>query len=400
MSAGDSAHIPERRRSARGEASGLGRSLASLEVVICCGSGGVGKTTVSAALGLAIAAAEDKRVLVLTVDPARRLATALGIQGIGAEPVRIPKARLRRAGMTITGEVEAAMLDMKQAWDRMIERYSPDPATARRILRNPLYQRITDSFVGSHEYAAIEALYELHDAREYDCIVVDTPPSRNALDFLEAPTRLTDYVGSRLLSLLSGGPSRFGFRAMNYAATPFLRLADRLLGAEVLAQVSDFVQQLQLLYDGIQERARSVYRLLRSPQTGFVVVTTLEPGPFAEAEFFCAKLREFKMPLRAMVVNRVLPDIFRDAGGVAAATTLIEDPKVTAWLSDAFHVRVSADTAQFVGRTFLNRHTLAQREARQLVKLGKLGEVPVARLPLFSEEVSELDGLVRIAKAL
>jgi anion-transporting ArsA/GET3 family ATPase len=400
MSAGDVAQISERRRSARAEASGLGRRLASLEVVICCGSGGVGKTTVSAALGLAIAAAEDKRVLVLTVDPARRLATALGIQGIGAEPVRIPKARLRRAGLTISGEVEAAMLDMKQAWDRMIERYSPDPATARRILRNPLYQRITDSFVGSHEYAAIEALYELHDAREYDCIVVDTPPSRNALDFLEAPTRLTDYVGSRLLSMLSGGPSRFGFRAMNYAATPFLRLADRLLGAEVLAQVSDFVQQLQLLYDGIQARARSVYRLLRSPQTGFVVVTTLEPGPFEEAEFFCAKLHEFKMPLRAMVVNRVLPDVFRDPGGVAAATTLVEDPKVTAWLSNALHIRVSADTARFIGTTFLNRNTLAQREARQLVKLGKLGEVPVARLPLFSEEVSELDGLVRIAKAL
>ncbi|MFI5285477.1 MAG: ArsA family ATPase [Candidatus Dormibacteria bacterium] len=400
MSAGDAAQIPERRRSARVEASELGRRLASLEVVICCGSGGVGKTTVSAALGLAIAAAEDKRVLVLTVDPARRMATALGIQGIGAEPVRIPKARLRRAGMTITGELEAAMLDMKQAWDRMIERYSPDPATARRILRNPLYQRITDSFVGSHEYAAIEALYELHDAGEYDCIVVDTPPSRNALDFLEAPTRLTDYVGSRLLSMLSGGPSRFGFRAMNYAATPFLRLADRLLGAEVLAQVSDFVQQLQLLYDGIQARARSVYRLLRSPQTGFVVVTTLEPGPFEEAEFFCAKLREFKMPLRAMVVNRVLPDVFRDAGGVAAATTLVEDPKVTAWLSDALHIRVSADTGRFIGKTFLNRNTLAQREARQLVKLGRIGEVPVARLPLFSEEVSELDGLVRIAKAL
>ena len=121
---------------------------------------------------------------------------------------------------------------------------------------------------------------------------------------------------------------------MNFAAAPFLRLADRLLGAEVLAEVSDFVQQLQLLYDGIQGRARSVYRLLRSPQTGFVVVTTLEQGPFGEAEFFCTKLREFKMPLRAMVVNRVLPDVFRDAGGVAAATTLVEDPKVAAWLTD------------------------------------------------------------------
>ena len=187
------------------------------------------------------------------------------------------------------------MLDMKQAWDRMIERYSPDRATAQRILRNPLYQRITDSFVGSHEYAAIEALYELHDAGEYDCIVVDTPPSRSALDFLEAPTRLTDFVGSRLLSLLSGSSSRFGFRAMNFAATPFLRLADRLLGAEVLKEVSEFVQQLQLLYGGVQERARSVSKLLRSPKTGFVVVTTLEHGPFGEAEFFCTKLREYKM---------------------------------------------------------------------------------------------------------
>ena len=400
MSGDESAPVPERRRSVRNEPGGLGRRLGSLEVVICCGSGGVGKTTVSAALGMAIAAADDKCVLVLTVDPARRLATALGIKGIGAEPVRIPKARLRRAGITISGDLEAAMLDMKQAWDRMIERYSPDRATAQRILRNPLYQRITDSFVGSHEYAAIEALYELHDAGEYDCIVVDTPPSRNALDFLEAPSRLTDYVGSRLLSLLSGGPSRFGFRAMNYAAAPFLRLADRLLGAEVLAEVSDFVRQLQLLYDGIQGRARSVYRLLRSPQTGFVVVTTLEQGPFSEAEFFCTKLREFKMPLRAMVVNRVLPDVFRDPGGVAAASSLVEDPKVAAWLSNELRVRVSADTARFVGRTFLTRATLAQREVRQLARLGRIGDVPIVRIPLFSEEVSELEGLVRIAKAL
>jgi anion-transporting ArsA/GET3 family ATPase len=400
MSADEAARVPERRRSVRRDPAGLGRQLASLEVVICCGSGGVGKTTVSAALGLAIAAAEDKRVLVLTVDPARRLATALGIKGIGAEPVRIPKARLRRAGITVTGDLEAAMLDMKQAWDRMIERYAPDRATARRILANPLYQRITDSFVGSHEYAAIEALYELHDAGEYDCIVVDTPPSRNALDFLEAPSRLTDYVGSRLLSLLSGGPSRFGFRAMNYAAAPFLRLADRLLGAEVLAEVSEFVKELQSLYAGIQGRARSVYRLLRSPQTGFVVVTTLEQGPFSEAEFFCAKLREFKMPLRAVVANRVLPDVFRDPGGIAAATTLVEDPKIAAWLSDEIGTRVSPDVARFVGTTFLNRSTLAAREARQLSKLSRLGDVPIVRLPLFSEEVSELEGLVRIAKAL
>ena len=398
MTAGE--RVPERRRGPREKAGDLGARLGSLEVVVCAGSGGVGKTTVSAALGMAIAAAEDKRVLVLTVDPARRLATALGIKGIGAEPVRVPKPRLKRAGVTIKGDLEAAMLDMKQAWDRMIERYSPDRATAQRILRNPLYQRITDSFVGSHEYAAIEALYELHDAGEYDCIVVDTPPSRSALDFLEAPTRLTDFVGSRLLSLLSGSSSRFGFRAMNFAATPFLRLADRLLGAEVLKEVSDFVQQLQLLYGGVQERARSVSKLLRSPETGFVVVTTFEHGPFGEAEFFCTKLREFKMPLRAIVVNRVLPETFRDAGAVAAATTLVEDAKVASWLSTELHTRVAADTARFTGETFLRRNALAQREARQLLRLNRIGDVPVVRVPLFSEEVSELEGLVRIARVL
>jgi anion-transporting ArsA/GET3 family ATPase len=400
MSADSGGRVPERRRSPRDKPGDLGKQLASLEVVICCGSGGVGKTTVSAALAMAIAAAEDKRVLVLTVDPARRLATALGIKGIGADPVRIPKARLRRAGISIDGELEAAMLDMKQAWDRMIERYSPDRATAQRILRNPLYQRITDSFVGSHEYAAIESLYELHDAGEYDCIVIDTPPSRSALDFLEAPARLTDYVGSRLLSLLSGSPSRFGFRAMNFAAAPFLRLADRLLGAEVLAEVSEFVQQLQLLYGGVQGRARAVNKLLRSSKTGFVVVTTLEHAPFAEAEFFCAKLREFEMPLRAVVANRVLPDVFRDPGAVAAATTLVEDAKIGAWLTRELHARVATDTARFVGETYLRRNALAQREARQLTRLNRIGDVPIVRVPLFSEEVSELEGLVRIAKVL
>ncbi|HVC03756.1 MAG TPA: ArsA-related P-loop ATPase [Candidatus Acidoferrales bacterium] len=398
MSSG--ARVPERRRSPRDKAADLGARLGSLEVVVCCGSGGVGKTTVSAALGVAIAAAEDKRVLVLTVDPARRLATALGIKGIGAQPVRVPKPRLKRAGMTLRGDLEAAMLDMKQEWDRMIERYSPDRATAQRILRNPLYQRITDSFVGSHEYAAIEALYELHDAGEYDCIVVDTPPSRSALDFLEAPTRLTDFVGSRLLSLLSGSSGRIGFRAMNFAATPFLRLADRLLGAEVLKEVSEFVQQLQLLYGGVQDRARSVSKLLRSPETGFVVVTTLEQGPFAEAEFFCTKLREFTMPLRAIVVNRVLPETFRNPGAVAAATTLVEDAKVASWLTSELHTRIAPDTARFTGETFLRRHVLAEREARQLLRLNRIGDVPVVRVPLFSEEVSELEGLVRIARVL
>jgi anion-transporting ArsA/GET3 family ATPase len=335
---------------------------------------------------------------VLTVDPARRLATALGIR-IGAQPVVISRARLRRAGLPAKGEVCAAMLDMKQEWDRLIESVAPDRRTAQRILRNRFYERISDAFVGSHEYAAMEALYELHEAGEYDCIVIDTPPSRNALDFLDAPTRLSDYVGARLLSWLAG-PSGFGLRAMNLAAGPFLRIADRLLGGDVLQEVSDFVRQLQSLYGGVQQRARDVYRLLRSPQVGFVVVTTLEPGPFKEAEFFAGKLRDYSMPLRGLVVNRVLPESLRDRGAAAAATTLAEDGTLPQWIRRQLGAQVPADAVRNAGQTFLLLHGLAQRDERQLQRLERFAHAPVSRIPLFTDDVSELEGLVRIAGLL
>jgi anion-transporting ArsA/GET3 family ATPase len=391
----------ERRGQSRHEwpSFAVGERLGSLDVIVCCGSGGVGKTTVSAAIAMSLAAAHDKRVLVLTVDPARRLATALGLKGIGSEPVTVSRARLRRAGLPARGEVVAAMLDMKSAWDRVIERYAPDRRTAQRILANRFYQRISDAFVGSQEYAAMETLYELHEAGEYDCLVVDTPPSRNALDFLEAPSRLSDYVGANLLAWLAG-PSRIGFRALNFAAGPFLRIADRLLGGDVLADLAEFVRELQQIYGGVQRRARDVYRLLRSPAVGFVVVTTLEPAPFAEAEFFARKLRDFSMPLRALVVNRVLPDALRDASARAAASTLLENPAAVTRLSTELETRISRETAGAVASTFMLFHDLAQRDARQLARLERLGDVPTARIPLFTDDVSELEGLVRIAGLL
>lgn len=378
----------------------MGQRLRQLEVIVCAGSGGVGKTTVSAALAMAVAAAADKRVLVLTVDPAKRLATALGLNVLGADPVEIPRQRLHAAGLPSRGHVVAATLDMKSAWDRLIERFAPDARTAQRILDNRFYQQISDAFVGSQEYAAMDALYELHQEGEYDCVIVDTPPSRNALDFLEAPNRLSDYVGARLLSWLAG-PSGLGLRAMNIAAAPFLRLADRLLGGEVLAELGDFVRQLQQLYGGVQRRARDVYRLLRSPAVGFVVVTTLDPAPFREAEFFATKLREFSMPLRGIVVNRVLPDQLRDQGAAQVATALEEDSDALAWLSEELGSKVTADVAHAVGSVYSTFNTLATRDARQLARLERLGDVPVSRLPLFTDDdVSELAGLVRIAGLL
>jgi anion-transporting ArsA/GET3 family ATPase len=373
--------------------------LENLEVIICCGSGGVGKTTVSAALGLAIAQRSDRRVLVLTVDPARRLATALGLREIGTEPVKVSRARLRRAGIEVEGELVAAMLDMKSTFDRMVTRMAPTRRDAQRILTNRFYKGISDSFIGSHEYMAIEALYELHEAGEYDTLIIDTPPSRNALDFLEAPNRLTDFVGAKLLSWLSG-PSLFGFRAVNVAAAPFLRMADRLLGADVLSEVTEFVGDLQKIYGGVQQRARAVYKLLRSPQVGFVVITTLEPAPFAEAEFFCSRLREYRMPLSAVVVNRTLPDSLRDRTALATASALADDDRLAAWLSQRLGHRVSTDSLHAIGERWLQFHAIAERDARQLSRLEQLGSVESVRIPLFSDDAGELDGLARIAALL
>lgn len=375
----------------------LAELVGGLEVVICSGSGGVGKTTLSAALAAAIAATSDRRVMVLTIDPARRLATALGMSEIGADPVTVPAARLREAGLPLRGELVAAMLDQKSVWDRMVERHAPNRQVARRILSNRFYQGISDAFAGSHEYAAMEALYELHEEREYDCLVIDTPPSRSALDFLEAPERISDFVGARLLSWLAG-PSRLGFHAMNLAAAPLLHIADRLLGSELLGELGDFVADLQTLYGGVQQRARAVSRLLRSSRVGFVVVTTLEPAAFAEAEHFVTKLEELSMPLRAVVVNRVLPSFLTDEAGVRAAEVLADHRGAQA-LGRALDVAVDPVAAASLGRSHRLLSELAQREARQLTRLARLVDVPTVRVPLITAPVSDLEGLVRVASA-
>jgi anion-transporting ArsA/GET3 family ATPase len=377
----------------------LAALVGGLEVVVCCGSGGVGKTTLSAALAAAIASTTDKRVLVLTIDPARRLAGALGMDRIGADPVAVSATRLREAGLPLRGELDAAMLDQKSVWDRMVERYAPNRNVARRILDNRFYQGMSDAFVGSHEYAAMEALYELHEEGEYDCLVIDTPPSRSALDFLEAPERISDFVGARLLSWLAR-PSRLGFRAMNLAAAPLLHIADRLLGSDVLGELGDFVSDLQTLYTGVQRRARAVSRLLRSPRVGFVVVTTLEPAAVAEAEHFTTKLEELGMPLRAVVVNRVLPACLTGEAAIRAAATLVDNHRGAQALGRVLDAEVDAAAAAAVGRAYRLLSELAQRDARQLARLERLIDVPSIQVPLIPALVSDLGGLARVAAAL
>ena len=257
------------------------------EIAIACGPGGVGKTTTAAAVAAMAAAEHGGRVLVLTVDPAKRLADALGLKGIGNDEVRIDDEVFKQAGVAPRGELWAAMLDTKLSWDDLIRRHAPDEATREEILANPLYQNISGRFVQSHDYIAMERLYEIHSEGKYDLIVVDTPPTRNALDFLDAPQRMADFFSSRLLRWLI---VPYRSRLVNVATKPFYQVADRILGTQFLADISEFFILFQSMHKGFVERADAVTRLLSDRRTTFMVVSTLEATPLREAEFFSAEL--------------------------------------------------------------------------------------------------------------
>src|SRR5918997_3082657 len=268
--------------------------LAAKEIVICCGSGGVGKTTTAAA---AMAAAHlGGKVLVITVDPARRLANALGLEGFGNAETQVPPSAFAAAGVQADGELWAAMLDTKQSWDDLVRRHAPDARTRDAILANPLYANITGRFVQSHDYIAMERLYDIHASGRYDLIVVDTPPTRNAIDFLEASERMADFFSSRLLRWLTV-PARS--RVFTMASRPFYTVADRILGSQFLQDIAEFFLLFQTMYDGFVERAEAVSRTLSDKRTAFVVVSTLEASPVREADFFIEALRERRFAPRA-----------------------------------------------------------------------------------------------------
>lgn len=293
--------------------------LASKEIVVACGSGGVGKTTSAAAMAAMAAVHHGGKVLVLTVDPARRLADALGLQGIGNVETRVPPSAFAAAGVRPRGELWAAMLDTKQSWDDLVARHAPDASTRDRILVNPLYQNISGKFVQSHDYIAMERLYEIHSEGRFDLIVVDTPPTRNAVDFIEAPERMAEFFSSRLLRLLI---VPYRSRVVNIASRPFYQVADRILGSQFLADIAEFFILFQTMYAGFVTRARAVERLLADSRTTFVVVSTLEAAPVREAEWFIDVLSAKKLHLGALILNKVLPDYLLDERAGERATAL------------------------------------------------------------------------------
>ena len=305
--------------------------LATREVVVFCGSGGVGKTSVAAAAGVTAAARLGGKVLVLTIDPARRLADALGIEPFGNVERRVSLDACRELGIEPRGELYAAMLDTKQSWDELVLRHAPDETTAYRILDNRLYHNVTARFVQSHDYIAMERLYDLHASGTYDLIIIDTPPTRNAIDFLEAPARMAEFFGGRLVRLLtmpyriSGGR---GARMFNAASRPFYQLADRVLGSQFLQDIAEFFLNFQSMYPGFVERANAVEQLLHDRRTTFAVVTTLEGAPLREAEQFCHELSARNFHLGALVLNKTLPEYMRSVDGERAAETLERDGRL------------------------------------------------------------------------
>ena len=373
--------------------------LAAKEVAVFCGSGGVGKTTTAAACAAMVAVKQGGKVLVLTVDPAKRLANALGLEGFGNVEKQVPSSAFTEAGVTPRGELWAAMLDTKQSWDNLVRRHAPDETTRTKILSNPLYQNISGRFVQSHDYIAMERLYELHGEGNYDLIVVDTPPTRNALDFLEAPERMADFFSSRFLRLLIA-PARS--KLVNFATKPFYQVADRILGSQFLEDISEFFILFQSMYDGFVERARAVERLLHDRRTTFAVVSTLEPAPANEAEFFIRALAEKRFHLGALVLNKVLPAYLLDGVAHTAADDLVaraDDVAASlAGVSDADPAQVGRVLVE-IAESFQRFHVVAQREAEERAELAAVPEV-VAAVPYFDSDIHDLAGLLRLGEAL
>jgi anion-transporting ArsA/GET3 family ATPase len=371
----------------------LEQLLATKEIVISCGSGGVGKTTTAAAAAAMAATHLGGKVLVVTVDPARRLANALGLERFGNVEHRVPDEAFAAAGVEPRGELWAAMLDTKQSWDDLVARHAPDERTRKAILGNSIYQNISGRFVQSHDYIAMERLYELHSSGTYDLIVVDTPPTRNAIDFLEAPDRMSDFFSSKLLRWLTA-PSKS--RVVNLASKPFYTVADRILGSQFLEDIAEFFSLFQAMAPGFVERADAVTKTLGDKRTTFVVVSTLEAAPLREAEYFIAALDERKLHLGALVLNKVLPSYLRRTATTGVAKRLCSDAAGAATaVAGAGDPTDVARVLHTVGESFLNYQVVAKREAEQRAELTRSPDV-VAAVPYFDADIRDLTGLLRL----
>lgn len=359
----------------------LARALEDRKVLVVCGSGGVGKTTTSAALGLAAALA-GRRVLVCTIDPSRRLATSLGLSQLSSRPRQLD---LRALHTRVSGQLWAMMLDTKRTFDALVERHAPNEEALERILDNTFYQQISSALAGSHEYMAMEKLLELSADRRFDLVVLDTPPTRHALDFLEAPDRLMGFLDTGVLRwflrpyFVAG---RLTLKVATRTGAMALKLVDRYLGLQFLQDLSEFFLAFESLYDGFKERAALVHALLRDGGSAFVLVASPARAALDEALYFYRRLEEKEMPFLAFVVNRVHPDPAETPAGTGPTATV--DADLTERLVDAYR----------------DLQTLARVERRQVARLEVDTDEPLLVVPEFEQDVHDLRGLHDVAAIL
>lgn len=377
---------------------GLEALLTTKEIVVVCGAGGVGKTTIAATAATMAAVHSKARVLALTVDPARRLATALGLDRVGNSEVRVGNDAFKAAKVKARGELWVAMLDTKASWDALVNRHAPDKATAESILGNGLYRNITAKFVHSHDYIAMERLHDLHSSGRFDLIVVDTPPSRNAIDFLDAPARMADFFSSRLLRWLI---APYRSRIVTAASKPFYSVADRVLGAQFLPDIADFFILFQTMYDGFVERAQAVTRTLEDRRTSFLVVSSLDDEPLREAEYFVRELSARKYLLGGVVLNRVLPAYLVDRGARRAAEAMRDGADdIVAQLTIAVSDRAAmAAVIREVSESFLGYRSLAARERERLDEYAGVFSNPI-EVPAVEFDVTSLSDIVALGEHL
>jgi len=366
----------------------LGEHLRDAGVVICAGSGGVGKTTTSAAIALGLAA-RGQRVAVVTIDPAKRLADALGVGELQGEPTLVDPARFAAAGVPIAGELWAMTLDAKRTFDELIETLAPDERSRDDILGNRIYQQLSGAIAGSQEFTAVAKLHELHASGRFDVLVLDTPPSRNALDFLDAPDRLTAFFDGRALRLLLA-PSGIAGRALGRGTGLVLGALRRLTGADLLTDLGVFFGALGGIVDGLRERADSVRALLSDPRTTFLVVTSPEREPVEEAIFFTAKLRDAGMPFGGLIVNRV-----HDLLDGVAEHPAPED------VAAQLEAELGPALARKVLRTYAEALALARRDATALEHLrAQTRPGLVVLIPELDQDVHDAAGLAAVHEHL
>jgi anion-transporting ArsA/GET3 family ATPase len=350
----------------------MSRLVATRRVIVCCGTGGVGKTTVAAVVALE-GARQGRRTVVVTIDPAKRLADALGLKGLTNDP-----ARIFADG---PGELWAMMLDTKGTFDALVSKYAPSPRQAASILENRFYRNISGALSGTQEYMAMEKLYELHEEGRFDLIVIDTPPSRNALDFLDAPRRLTRFLDNRLFRLLMM-PTRAYLKAVNMATQTFLRAVSRIIGTEVVQDAVAFFQAFEGMEDGFRRRAAHVHTLLADPDTAFLLVASPRRDAVDEAMFFARKLDQSGITVAALVVNRMHPRFGRGKG-------------------EADRERANTFKGTDLGRLFANladfRHIADGEEAHVEALVSRVAPAPAVRVPFLGDDVHDLDGLAEVA---